>query len=378
MRKVPIEIEKKIIEAYWTKTAKELSEMYGFKPNTIKGIWQRNGLSGKNKFAPDEKEFIDIYTSHTIKDTAKYFNVDRHTIVQFAKKINIYDFELKITPEQKEEIIAKYNTNTSKELAKEYNISPSWVSGIWKQAGLKGKTNRTYYLDETFFDTIDSDEKAYWVGFIAADGCIYHPTDNRQDILSITLQNEDKEHLEKFKQALKTQKPLSYHQRCDRQYVSLQISSNHLVQSLKNIGIDYRKTYDVKWPRLPEEFIPSYIRGYFDGDGSISKNIQINKMHRVNIGIVGFEENLQNFQKYLSQKNIRSLIVLDKRENKYTKQNFANLSFTNKKEKNKFLHLIYDNATVYLDRKYTLAEQFMTFFEQNPKTWTIKNSTPSK
>ena len=65
--------------------------MYGFKPNTIKGIWQRNGLSGKNKFAPDEKEFIDIYTSHTIKDTAKYFNVDRHTIVQFAKKINIYD-----------------------------------------------------------------------------------------------------------------------------------------------------------------------------------------------------------------------------------------------------------------------------------------------
>ena len=50
VRKVPIEIEKEIVNQYYTSTAKDLGEKYGINPNTVKSIWQRNGYTGKHAF----------------------------------------------------------------------------------------------------------------------------------------------------------------------------------------------------------------------------------------------------------------------------------------------------------------------------------------
>ena len=86
VRKVSIEIEKEILKQYYTSTARELGKKYGIKPNTVKGIWQRNGYTGKNTFSPNIEEFTKLYNSSLIQDVANFYKKDRHTITKFAKK----------------------------------------------------------------------------------------------------------------------------------------------------------------------------------------------------------------------------------------------------------------------------------------------------
>lgn len=382
VRKVSIEIEKEIVEKYWDYTATELSKIYSINPSTIRSVWRRNGCCGKEaarKFSPNKKEFTDYYLSHTVQETAKYYKKDRHTITKFAQKIGIYINEKKLTTEQKNEIANKYYDHTIKELSQEYSVSESYISQIWMKAGLKGKSSRQYQLDETFFDIIDTDEKAYWAGFIAADGCLYYPKDTRQNIISISLSAEDKEHLEKFTHSLKTNKPISlgvHGEHNQYKKASVQISSDRLVKGLEKIGLQARKTYEILWPKIEPSFLPAYIRGYFDGDGTISKHFKKNELYKVNVSIAGYKNNLQYFQKFFIEQGIDCTFVEDKRKNKYkAQQTFGCLNFPSKKDKLLFLHLIYDNADVYLTRKYMLATKFFEFCKQNPVTWKI--STPS-
>lgn len=378
MRKTSKELEQKIVDEYYTATAKELSIKYDINANTIKSIWNRNNCKNKNLFSPNEQEFIKYYLSHEIKETASYFSRDRHTIVKYAKTIGIYQKKKPVlTQEQEDEIKQSYYTSTSSELSEKYNVSTSKIAQVWTKAGLKGKDPRVYHLDETFFDKIDTDEKAYWTGFIAADGCIHQYQDTRQDTISFSLKATDANHLKKFAEALKTNKPLSYGENSSspgHYYASLQISSDRISNSLQAIGITPNKTYTLTMPDIPEEFIPAYLRGYFDGDGSISSKIELNKLHSVNVNIVGWTNNLESMQKILFKYNIPSSIILDKRKNHYTKKGFASLALPNKQAKNDFLHLIYDNASVYLDRKYQLAQRFIELFNKNPRTWTTKNN----
>lgn len=379
VRKITEEQEREIVEAYGTKTSGELSKDYHVAASTIRSVWQRNNCKGIGIFNPNTKDFIDRYqNSDSIKDLVDFYKVDRHTITRKAKELGIYKKkEPVLNKEQEQEVIAQYLTASASTLAKKYNVSDSKISQVWMQAGLRGKQNRTYYLNEHYFDDITTDEQAYWLGFIASDGCIHSFKDNRQDTLSFSLQTQDFNHLEKFKKALNTDKPLFYGMHGEqRQYtqVTLQISSNILCNALQKYGITYNKTYDVQWPNIHNELLPAYIRGYFDGDGTIRKHFKPNELYKVGIGIVGFENNMMNFQNYLKSQNIESSLIYDNRPNKYTRQDFCQLILTNKTNKYAFLRLIYNNATVYLDRKYVLAQQFISYYELNPTSWSTKHT----
>ena len=379
VRKITKEQEHEIVEAYGMKTSGELSRDYHVAASTIRSIWQRNNCKGVGVFNPDAEDFINRYqNSDSINDLADFYKVERHTITRKAKELGIYQKkEPVLSKEQEQEIIEQYLMASSSTLAKKYNVSDSKISQVWMQAGLRGKQNRTYYLNEHYFDDITTDEQAYWLGFIASDGCVHNFKDNRQDTLSFSLQTQDFHHLEKFKAALNTDKPLFYGVHGEqRQYtqVTLQISSNILCNALQKCGITYRKTYDVQWPDIDSKLLPAYVRGYFDGDGSISKQFKINELHKVGIGIVGFENNMINFQNYLKSQNIETTLFYDNRPNKYTKQDFCQLNLTNKINKYAFLRLIYDDATVYLDRKYALAQQFISYYELNPTSWSTKHT----
>ncbi len=369
VRKVSLEIEKEIVDQYYDYTAKELGDKYGVNPNTVKGIWNRHGLRGKRQINFPENEFSEFYLNHSIKETAEQFNADRHTIVRFAKTLGIYQKPKKLlTEKEEEEIVDQYFTTSSSKLAKQYGVSKSKISQIWYQNGMFGKSNRTFSYNEFYFEDITTDEQAYWLGFIASDGCIYHPKDTRQDILSISLNKNDIGHLEKFKKALDSDKPITV---CGN-HANFSISSDILVHHLKNYGIDFRKTYDVNWPDIPYELLPAYVRGYFDGDGSISTSIKVNELYKVQISIAGFEYNLNSFRSYLRFYGIDSTISVDKRKyNTKDGQVFGQLILTNKTTKQDFLHLIYDNATIYLDRKYELAQKFLSLCLKNSKTWTV-------
>ena len=116
-----------------------------------------------------------------------------------------------------------------------------------------------------YFDKIDSPEKSYWLGFLMADGTISDRAKKGALQLQIHLANKDIEHLKKFHLAIESDNAIHYE--ADGSIRSSH-SSDYLCEALINLGCTSRKTFTLEFPKLPDELINHFIRGYFDGDGS--------------------------------------------------------------------------------------------------------------
>jgi len=143
---------------------------------------------------------------------------------------------------------------------------------------------RKYDCDFTFFEQIDTEAKAYWLGFIAADGCIQ---DDRTWVIG--LASADKAHLEKIREPLKTTSPVREYYRetlikhpkrgdyIRKQFViRFQITSRKMVADLVRLGITKRKTFTLEYPSfslVPKHLQHHFVRGYFDGDGCICSTL---------------------------------------------------------------------------------------------------------
>jgi intein/homing endonuclease len=128
---------------------------------------------------------------------------------------------------------------------------------------------RKYSLNENYFEKIDSDDKAYILGFIYADGSVY------KNYLSIWLAIKDVEILDFIKEKLDYGGIIynSYNKKKNKKYVGLTISSNKIVSDLNKFGIINNKTYQSKTlPIYNKKYEKAFLRGFFDGDGSIYSN----------------------------------------------------------------------------------------------------------
>src|SRR5690606_21393784 len=140
---------------------------------------------------------------------------------------------------------------------------------------LKIKMNKKYNFNESFFETIDTEEKAYWLGFIAADGNINDRGENKSKSLHIGLSFKDKNHLLKFMININYSHLLiEIKERIinlkKRRYVRLNLNSKKMYNDLLDKGITPRKSLTLKPPKnVPKDLVRHWIRGYFDGDGSV-------------------------------------------------------------------------------------------------------------
>lgn len=145
-------------------------------------------------------------------------------------------------------------------LAERYGIAKSSVSLLLKRRGLVSGVHRTYTSDETYFDHISNESRAYWLGFIAADGNVYRNT------LSIQLHQADFAHLEAFRTAIHSSSPIEQ----NGKYCRLRIHNQQLTAALRRNGIVPAKTRILKPPQIPFDLLRHYYRGFFDGDGWLS------------------------------------------------------------------------------------------------------------
>lgn len=128
---------------------------------------------------------------------------------------------------------------------------------------------RKYTLNENFFDEL-TEKSSYWLGFLYADGYV-RMKDGKSGELKIKLKDTDKGHIEKFLKDIECEKPIKCGVDGKSKYCSVTIYSNLMVNKLVNLGCVNRKTQKIRLPKLSEPFMSHFIRGYFDGDGSISK-----------------------------------------------------------------------------------------------------------
>lgn len=124
---------------------------------------------------------------------------------------------------------------------------------------------RLYSLDEDFFTEISTPEQAYWLGFIAADGCVLEDTAGRPACLRVDLAQCDENHLRILCAHLGSNRPVLYSDGC----ACVSFGSRRLASALCNLGVTPRKSLIVEPWDGPADLMPHYWRGLFDGDGTI-------------------------------------------------------------------------------------------------------------
>ena len=146
--------------------------------------------------------------------------------------------------------------------------------GIDVSNGLS-RFNRKYKINENYFDNIDTPNKAYILGFLYADGHNEIP----KGTVQMSLQEEDRDILENIRLEVNSERPLEfidYSNKHDFGYTyknqfRLLFFSIHMCKTLEKIGMIKNKSLSLEFPDIPKELYSHFIRGYFDGDGSISK-----------------------------------------------------------------------------------------------------------
>jgi intein/homing endonuclease len=125
------------------------------------------------------------------------------------------------------------------------------------------------------FDVIDTEEKAYWLGFIYADG--YIETESNRFGIGISI--KDYGHLVKFNSFMKylgnniktkISKQKYKGELKEKEICFWRVSDKHLKESLIKQGCFEKKSLILEFPKIPAKLVKHFIRGYFDGDGCVS------------------------------------------------------------------------------------------------------------
>ena len=195
-----------------------------------------------------------------------------------------------------------------------------------------------------YFETIDSNDKAYFLGLIIADGCLGNSSTktNIRKFFSIELTEEDKYILEIFNQMANfNEKLIISHKKDLKPRYKLSISSSKIYDDLYALGVRERKSkVGTSIPNLKEKFIPHFIRGVFDGDGIAFSS-----------GYIGFcgDYNLLNqIKEYLVNKGMKNAKIWFNKSN-----NIYYMQWSAIADRRKFFEIIYkDKENLYLKRKY--------------------------
>lgn len=230
-------------------------------------------------------------------------------------------------------------------IAKYFDWPEDVVYRILKRRNIKKRDfsfYREYSLNQDFFEEINSENKAYWLGFLLADGCI---KEDRQVL--VRLGAKDLNHLKKFQKDLESNYPYFYVDANNT--VGVCVGSSKMCRDLAKYGCVMNKTFEIYYPEIPDELAHHFIRGYFDGDGSVHINPE---KGRYMFDICGREEFLLDIQDKLI-----SNLGLNKTKLAKTRS-IHSIRYGGRHQLMKILNWIYKDSTIYLDRKY---ESYISF-----------------
>ena len=215
------------------------------------------------------------------------------------------------------------------EIGKILNLDRTAVSRNLKKLGIDTSRNT---LIKNIFHTIDTEEKAYWLGFLYADGYI-----SKYNQIEVSLSLQDEEHLIKLKQFINTNTNIIK----DDHRCRLLFCSKALTNDLALLGCVNNKSLILTFPsdkQVPQYLLKHFLRGYVDGDGCLcctnkTKDFSITSTKEFFDGMLkrtGWDSDKCNY--YLSGKAITWRCHRDVMP--------------------QYLKYLYEDATIYLNRKY--------------------------
>ena len=234
---------------------------------------------------------------------------------------------------------------TSKEISTILNISISSVMRACKKLGLSiPNYHNSLKFDNTVFDKIDTEEKAYWLGFLYADG----NTHKTMNIINLSLSIKDYNHLVKYQSFLKTTTKIVIKsvKVNDKTYkaCSLAVCDKHFKQRLIELGCYPNKSLILTFPNKSifetNNLIYDFIRGYIDGDGCLTYS----RVGKLAINIVGTKNMMESISAYFPNQ-FRKIIPI-------VRKNTVDMLSSEGKKAEHIANILYSKASIYLDRKY--------------------------
>ena len=221
-----------------------------------------------------------------------------------------------------------------------------------------GVQSNRLHRNSDYFKKIDSRDKAYWLGIMYSDGCVCKRANGSY---SISLEMIDKEHIEKFRDALGAvdHKVLTVlHKNINNAKLSyaIHIYDKKLAKDLINLGCVPQKSLHLSSiPNIPQEFVYDFIRGFVDGDGCICYNkLSDSYVFKLTGGSPLF---LKDIMKELE---IDQLSL-----NQCTKTSYQ-VTSAKRDDVYRVLTKLYEHSTetTRLDRKYNKYKEFIQWYEQ--------------
>jgi hypothetical protein len=257
---------------------------------------------------------------------------------------------IKFDEKSKNEICSRYlNGESPAKIAVDFNVSRDTIRRTLKRQSIKFKStsdaHKKYEIDENYFQKINTEDKAYFLGLMFADG--YNNT--KKGEAKITLHSGDTEILNIFREKLKTNKPL----RNDRGYIKLAIENKKMSSDLAKHGCVKAKTFIIKFPKLRKDLVRHFIRGYFDGDGCITQSGKYPIF-----SIVSTEKFLISIQNFLIKelKLSKTKLMTRHPERNHSIRTLVYGSFGNCIP---IYHYLYDNSSIFFERKKRKFETFL-------------------
>lgn len=308
------------------------------------------------RFTEEDKQFvIDNYDKMTLIEIGKKLGVSNQSINNLRKRLGLKTVDTRsneriTTKSQDQFIINNYSSMDTNLIAKHLGLSSTQVKNRALKLGVR-KPKSTYNRD--YFETIDTAEKAYWLGFIYADGYVIDNESSGNYEFAIELQSTDSDHLKKLNKSLNSDKQIGFRSRskeslrkftkienynkvCDSCFV--RYYDIKIVRDLAKYGVIQNKTYSMKLPELDRELMSHFLRGFMDGDGCISG------------GTISFRSWKKDFAESIV-KIFNEECNSDLKE-PYMDGTSYHVVFGKKEQVKSILTYLYKDAEIYLDRKY--------------------------
>jgi hypothetical protein len=305
------------------------------------------------------KEPLELATQFGIAERSVFRLLRRHGVLRLKL------IRLPRSPESDKIIVDEYLSGTSSEvIAKIHKSNGRAICRVLKENGVElrpsTQNKRKYKINEDFFETIDTEEKAYFLGLLYADGNLSQGGTG----IKILLHEKDIDILEKFSNIIYgfmkyRESEATLEDGSISRYITINIYSQKMHEDLCKLGCVPAKTFKIRLPTnnmVPDHLMHHFIRGHFDGDGCIC----ITEPSRPRIDISSNCMFIQDIIQYFTLHNLEFYRMGVNDENNLS----GSTQMKGKERVINFYNHIYKDATIYINRKYNTFQKMFELLQE--------------
>ena len=260
----------------------------------------------------------------------------------------------RLTEELKKQVYQYYieSPKSIEEVGAKFDLCRPTVSKILKEKNCRIYTKQDLYnigVNENFFEAINTEKQAYYLGLFIADGCVYRFRKNTMFNM-LSLQKEDSYMIEQFAKDVCASRQIVTDKRDGSR--SITVTSNKMAYDLSKYGVVEDKTFITYLPKIDRELYPHLIRGILDGDGNVGYRVTKEGRERWQIAFCGSYKLMSDIRDFFIQELNVYPVKISKDDSIFS------VRWTSKTDFYLICSYLYHDSHIQLNRKYKIFQDF--------------------